>query len=320
LLNAPTRGAAPSAYRPPSAGAGPSRYPHPAPGVTTASALTLPPPPPPPPQNQRVEEDEGNLEDETEDCAHTYSKYTAKKICELYANIRDHPDDLVETASLASVQLPDLNPEETKAEFVDLQDDVDSGRLSDAQMESIIYAWTKFEKYLDEEQRVRCGFFLGDGAGVGKGRTIAGLIKQHWYKSGKRILWVSVSQDLRRDARRDLDDLNLNNENNTGIEIYSPKGTNHIPDSKWKGVVFITYSLLRSGLPAVKKGKRRKKKSAAVGASRVAQLMATEAAEGTYSGGSTSDSDAGGDDEDEDQEDSFSFEIEYVFLKLPIYL
>jgi hypothetical protein len=26
----------------------------------------------------------------------------------------------------------------------------------------------------------RAGFFLGDGAGVGKGRQIAALIKQHW--------------------------------------------------------------------------------------------------------------------------------------------
>jgi hypothetical protein len=46
----------------------------------------------------------------------------------------------------------------------------------------------------------RPGFFLGDGAGVGKGRQIAALVKDYWLsRSGKprRILWVSVSADLR---------------------------------------------------------------------------------------------------------------------------
>lgn len=33
----------------------------------------------------------------------------------------------------------------------------------------------------------------GDGAGVGKGRQIAALIKQHFNDGGRRALWVSVS-------------------------------------------------------------------------------------------------------------------------------
>lgn len=49
----------------------------------------------------------------------------------------------------------------------------------------------------------------GDGAGVGKGRQIAALIKElHRSPSGvKRVLWVSTSLDLREDARRDLRDM-----------------------------------------------------------------------------------------------------------------
>lgn len=46
----------------------------------------------------------------------------------------------------------------------------------------------------------RPGFFLGDGAGVGKGRQIAALVKDYWLaRSGqhRRVLWVSVSADLR---------------------------------------------------------------------------------------------------------------------------
>lgn len=51
------------------------------------------------------------------------------------------------------------------------------------------------------------GFFLGDGAGVGKGRQIAALILEHNLTGGKRCLWVSTSTDLRLDAMRDLTDI-----------------------------------------------------------------------------------------------------------------
>lgn len=35
----------------------------------------------------------------------------------------------------------------------------------------------------------RAGFFLGDGAGVGKGRQIAALIKEYWLTP---LLWFNV--------------------------------------------------------------------------------------------------------------------------------
>lgn len=53
----------------------------------------------------------------------------------------------------------------------------------------------------------RGGFFIGDGAGVGKGRTIAGLILENWRAGRRRHLWLSVGSDLKFDARRDLDDV-----------------------------------------------------------------------------------------------------------------
>ena len=34
----------------------------------------------------------------------------------------------------------------------------------------------------------RAGFFIGDGAGVGKGRTIAGLIWENWQHGRKKAL------------------------------------------------------------------------------------------------------------------------------------
>lgn len=53
----------------------------------------------------------------------------------------------------------------------------------------------------------RAGFFLGDGAGVGKGRQIAAMIKEEHKRGGTRTLWLSVSNDLRFDAERDLADV-----------------------------------------------------------------------------------------------------------------
>lgn len=53
----------------------------------------------------------------------------------------------------------------------------------------------------------RAGFLIGDGAGVGKGRTIAGIIFENYLKGRKKAIWVSVSNDLKYDSERDLHDI-----------------------------------------------------------------------------------------------------------------
>lgn len=58
-------------------------------------------------------------------------------------------------------------------------------------------------------------FNAGDGAGVGKGRTIAGIIFENYLKGRKKAIWVSVSNDLKYDAERDLNDIGANK-----IEVY----------------------------------------------------------------------------------------------------
>jgi hypothetical protein len=155
----------------------------------------------------------------------------------MFPDIRDHPDRLVESTSLSSVPLPVPKKEALKPALVR---DVEEGRLSDAQLESVIYATMKFNEENLLPSGERRGFFLGDGAGVGKGRQIAALIKQHWAEGGTRALWVSVSQDLRVDARRDLKDMDA------GVCVFSKNG---IPKGNFEGVLFVTYSLLRVGLP-----------------------------------------------------------------------
>ena len=154
---------------------------------------------------------------------------------------KPHPDPVVETSTLAAVSPPLPTYQHH------LQDAVASGALSNLQIESIIYAFQRFQHHLDDGSRM--GFMLGDGAGVGKGRQIAGAAYEHWRTGGRRVLWVSVNSDLRIDAQRDMADLGLE-----PIPIYPPRdnktGTvppGNLDSAGWKdGVLFFTYSLLVS--------------------------------------------------------------------------
>jgi len=181
--------------------------------------------------HQQEEDDEKQAALENGEDEDMYAAYKALAIREMHPEVRGHPDALVETASLRSVPLP-------KPIFKHgLEEDIKLGRLSDAQVETVIYANMRFVL----TERPRPGFFLGDGAGVGKGRQIAALIKQHWIEGGRCVLWVSVSPDLKLDARRDLDDMGADH-----IPIY---GKGDIPAYGYQGVCFVTYALLRVGLP-----------------------------------------------------------------------
>ncbi|KFM25511.1 Strawberry notch-like protein 1 [Auxenochlorella protothecoides] len=150
-----------------------------------------------------------------------------------------HPDPVVETSSLSAVPPPDV-----KYSLGAHPELVDAGVLSALQLESVVYACQRHEQLLPDGSR--CGFFIGDGAGVGKGRTIAGLILENWRRGRRRHLWLTIGPDLRVDARRDLDDVGA-----TEIPLHS---LNKLPygklDSKRigikEGVVFLTYASLVS--------------------------------------------------------------------------
>lgn len=62
---------------------------------------------------------------------------------------------------------------------------------------------------------------LGDGAGVGKGRTVAGVIFENFLLDRKKAIWISISNDLLVDARRDLDDIGAHD-----IMVHSLKQVN----------------------------------------------------------------------------------------------
>uniref|UniRef100_A0A673ZWU8 Protein strawberry notch homolog 1 n=1 Tax=Salmo trutta TaxID=8032 RepID=A0A673ZWU8_SALTR len=149
-----------------------------------------------------------------------------------------HPDPVVETSSLSSVNPPNVwyrmsIPEET----------IDRGWLSALQLEAITYAAQQHETFLPNGDRA--SYLIGDGAGVGKGRTIAGIIYENYLLGRKRSLWFSVSNDLKYDAERDLKDIGAKN-----IPVYSlnkfkyGKISSKHNGSVKKGVIFATYSSL----------------------------------------------------------------------------
>ncbi len=111
-----------------------------------------------------------------------------------------HPDPIVETSSLASVEPPDVWYNLKMSESV-----YSNGSLSALQLEAIVYACQKHQEFLPNNHR--CGFLIGDGAGVGKGRTIAGMIYENYLVGRKKALWLSVSNDLKFDSQRDLADI-----------------------------------------------------------------------------------------------------------------
>lgn len=53
--------------------------------------------------------------------------------------------------------------------------------------------------------------FSGDGPGVGKGRTIAGIISNYSLNGLRKAIWISASFDLIKDAERDLSDVSAEN-------------------------------------------------------------------------------------------------------------
>uniref|UniRef100_A0A8C9IEQ5 Protein strawberry notch homolog 2 n=1 Tax=Piliocolobus tephrosceles TaxID=591936 RepID=A0A8C9IEQ5_9PRIM len=177
-------------------------------------------------QSQPEEEDEAE-EEEAEELGHTetYADYVPSK-----SKIgKQHPDRVVETSTLSSVPPPDIT--------YTLALPSDSGALSALQLEAITYACQQHEVLLPSGQRA--GFLIGDGAGVGKGRTVAGVILENHLRGRKKALWFSVSNDLKYDAERDLRDIEA-----TGIAVHALSKIKYGDTTTSEGVLFATYSAL----------------------------------------------------------------------------
>ena len=169
----------------------------------------------------------------------------------------EHPTALVQSAAMASVAppAPAYRPKLPKSLLSD-------GILSGPQLESLIYAGEAHETHLkgwfktvekddlvvaanaDDEGafQYRKGWFLGDGTGCGKGRQVAGIIVDNWIRGRRRAVWVSKSDKLIEDARRDWTAL-------------GGRESDIVPLAKFKqgkeirlneGILFVTYATLRS--------------------------------------------------------------------------
>ncbi|KAG7652260.1 Zinc finger PHD-finger [Arabidopsis thaliana x Arabidopsis arenosa] len=198
----------------------------------TPAAPTVPPPPPPEEVNEEAIEVERE-EDEGGTAGETFMDYRPPKL----SIGPPHPDPIVETSSLSAVQPPEPTYD------LKIKEELERSKaLSCLQIETLVYACQRHLQHLADG--TRAGFFVGDGAGVGKGRTIAGLIWENWKHGRRKALWISIGSDLKYDARRDLDDV--------GATCVGVNPLNKLPYSKLdsknvgikEGVVFLTYNSL----------------------------------------------------------------------------
>ncbi|WP_336741426.1 strawberry notch-like NTP hydrolase domain-containing protein [Aureimonas altamirensis] len=171
------------------------------------------------------------------------------------AGAQAHPTQLVQSASMASIAPPKPSYRPT------LPKDI-LGKLSEAQLETVIYAgeahggflagaWT-IDDTLDnlaavpedakDAIRFRQGFMIGDGTGVGKGRESAAIILDNWMQGRRKAVWISKSDKLLEDAQRDWSALGMERLLVTPLSRF-PQGK---PITLNEGILFLTYATLRS--------------------------------------------------------------------------
>ena len=184
-----------------------------------------------------------------------YASYRPQRVN--IARAAPHPTPLVESLAMASVAPP--IPRSTPIVPARL---VETGALSEAQLETAIYAADAHARFLpgawivsedwrevsaareDDGNAVpfRAGFFLGDGTGCGKGRQVASVILDNWLAGRRRALWVSKTDKLFEDAVRDWTDIGGSPTDIKQLSRWKP----HEPVNAANGILFTTYATLRS--------------------------------------------------------------------------
>ena len=180
-----------------------------------------------------------------------------------------HPTALVQSAAMAAVP----HPPPAYRPMLPVRA-ISEGLLSDAQLESVVLAGASHARRLPARYRVgsgwetvlRCGpdgtaagdapdgetlsepvrfrrgWMLGDGTGAGKGRQVAAVVLDGWLRGRRRALWLSQSDKLLEDARRDWTALG-----GAESDVF-PLGRFRLGAEipRREGILFATYATLRA--------------------------------------------------------------------------
>jgi hypothetical protein len=159
-----------------------------------------------------------------------YAAYRVQKA--LVSGTEPHPANVVESTAMASVEPPDVTHNHLLP-----PDLVTEGRVSDIQIEDVIYAVQATESLLPDGSRK--GHWNGDGTGIGKGREIYAFMFDQSQRGRRKHVHVSASHQLVADAERDRSAVGL------PLRIIHQarfKATERIDATE--GVFFSTYTML----------------------------------------------------------------------------
>ena len=149
-----------------------------------------------------------------------------------------HPTPLVESAAMADTTSPETDY------IPDIPIEViESGKISNIQLEQAVYSGAAHEKILPNGERR--GYFDGDGTGVGKGRTIAAILWDNWRRGRTKAVWLSEKFSLFKDAQRDIGQAGWGDGVKKLFKISGTKLGNKVQAKE--GIMFGTYSTLGSG-------------------------------------------------------------------------